>query len=942
MTKKVQEFTQQRQVIKERIAKIDSEKKEFMSKYNAYNQAKATIESDISKAYQEEQKANSELLITEKRISHIQSRLPEIEMQINEIQQKQKDIREESTKQKEELEKTKQIQNEFDNKIKNLDSERGDILKQQSEITKKKIEGDKKIKILYEKLNSAKIEFAKTKSNKQDIDDKIALNTNKKSNFEIGIAKLYSVQEKLQSLKTNHQSTINELKSRIIRLDSKKERIERDVDELETILAKSTKAASQYETKIKVVKSIMHEDYSIAKLKQDAQELGIKGLVYEMITWDKKYERAVLAAGSDWIKAIVVNDFTTLVSLAEYARFKKLPKLKIIPYEIIAKFKLDTTNRHQEKGVIGILSDYVKCDPKYLALKTFLFGNVILTESRETANKISKAGYKTVTIHGEFFEAKTSAVIVDNNSKISRLTKIISMSGSVEGLLQSISLLKRYIQKRKNMLKKAQKSIAKHKERLAISETGLATSNQSYNDLKDKIEYTEKLHKTLQDRVDELLHKKERFSKDLIRNESYITSLDERVRLVEENYTEGEQQRIADEISRLNEKKSQLESERSQIMEQFQKQSSSMASLSSDELREENNIQNLQKEQLGLKAESQNLEPKVIELRELKNTNNDKIVELREEQNKLISSTFGSSVPQLEEYDTSLKDLNKSERYLTNEINSLERKLDAFARDLDSLNENRTRLQQTLDAFGFTKKQDIETYDVEPLLVALQTEQRNLTDSLNAKAPETYIQASEGYRSMSTRKNSLEQERNSIVRFIEDVEKDKRETFLNAFDSVDKEIRSIFEQMTGGNAWLELQNEDDIFNSGISYLIQFPNKPKRESTSISGGEKTLAAIVFVLALQKLKPSPFYLFDEVDAHLDTPNSERLSKILEERAKTSQFIMVSLKDLVVKKAGLIYGVYPKKGVSHVITYKDKRLPSMSAQSTVSSSASSESSS
>src|SRR3546814_9528356 len=66
---------------------------------------------------------------------------------------------------------------------------------------------------------------------------------------------------------------------------------------------------------------------------------------------------------------------------------------------------------------------------------------------------------------------------------------------------------------------------------------------------------------------------------------------------------------------------------------------------------------------------------------------------------------------------------------------------------------------------------------------------------------------------------------------------------------------------------------DDLFNSGISYMIQFPNKPKRESTSISGGEKTLAAIVFVLALQKLKPSPFYLFDEVDAHLDAPNSER---------------------------------------------------------------------
>jgi len=168
---------------------------------------------------------------------------------------------------------------------------------------------------------------------------------------------------------------------------------------------------------------------------------------------------------------------------------------------------------------------------------------------------------------------------------------------------------------------------------------------------------------------------------------------------------------------------------------------------------------------------------------------------------------------------------------------------------------------------------------------------------------------------------------NAVVAFIESIEKDKRQTFLDAFDTVDKEIREIFTKMNGGNAWLELENEDDIFNAGVSYFIQFQNKPKRESTSISGGEKTLAAVVFVLALQRLKPSPFYLFDEIDAHLDAPNAESLSKIVEERSKGSQFIMVSLKDSVVEKAKLIYGVYPKNGVSHVVTYKDKRIPAMS---------------
>ena len=59
-----------------------------------------------------------------------------------------------------------------------------------------------------------------------------------------------------------------------------------------------------------------------------------------MISWDKQYERSVLAVSSDWIKAIVVKDFATLIALAEAAKSKKLPKLKIIPLDAIPKFKL--------------------------------------------------------------------------------------------------------------------------------------------------------------------------------------------------------------------------------------------------------------------------------------------------------------------------------------------------------------------------------------------------------------------------------------------------------------------------------------------------------------------------------------------------------------------------------------------------------------------------
>ena len=316
--------------------------------------------------------------------------------------------------------------------------------------------------------------------------------------------------------------------------------------------------------------------------------------------------------------------------------------------------------------------------------------------------------------------------------------------------------------------------------------------------------------------------------------------------------------------------------------------------------------------------ERSTLKTNVDSLREQQEVNAKEMSAMREREQDLIS-TPSVSMSRIREYDTELGKLRSREKSIERDLGLAARRDDVLRRDLGELSTSESSLRHICDAHD-VKDDDV---DVRSLLAALRSELDSIRD-LNSGAPAKYLEVSDGYRTTSSKKNALEAERNKIVSFIESIEKDKRKKFLDAFSTVDKEIRGVFAKMTGGNAWIELQNEDDIFSSGISYLIQFPNKPKRDSASISGGEKSLAAVVFVLALQKLNPSPFYLFDEVDAHLDTPNSERLAKILAERAVESQFIAVSLKDSIVKKAKLIYGVYPKNGVSQVVVYKDKQAP------------------
>ena len=919
LTTEVTKFDEERTVLRTEIGTLESEKSQLMGEANAYNQTKSALDTEISSAMEQYEIDNSAISASAKRIERIGTRIPELRTELDSIDDARSDIDTQIQKIKESIQETNEKKNNIGTELELVDSQRQKVLTEQSDAAAKKSEIDEKIKTLNEQLNNAKLKFSKTQHEKEQSEKIIETNSIKLNELNSGVEQLHTSKLQLESVMKNNTDTITELRSKIGNYQTKKSHTLRDMDEWAQIIEKSDQQATRYESKIKTVKGFMHEDYTVAKLKEDAESLGIEGLVYEMISWDKKYERSVLAVSSDWIKAIVVKDFATLLGIAEVAKNKKLPKLKIIPLDAIPKFTLTLP---KEPGVLGVLSDNVRCDPAYSALKTFLFGNIVLTETRDSAYNVSQSGYKAVTIDGEFFEAKGSSVVIDNNSKISKLTKLISLSSDIDGLFQSISLVKKVMLNRKQKIKKLDNTIQLNTDRLSLSEKSLTSATENYSNLKSRLTSILAMKEQLTTRISDLTSRNNIIESEVSTSESHIDSLNDRISIVEQNYAGGEQTRIASELQRINLKKTEIEQLHTTIMNEYRDKSSQLTTMETQDNREKSQSNRLHDEEHSLKSEQEELETKIKELETQKESKNEVLVKLREREQELIS-TSGSSIGQLKEYDDKLKVLSEQDKELTKQINSLERQSDSLNRDLHDLIENETKLQQILSAFGF--KKDMETFDVESIVQGLSAELSSFS-ALNAKSPQTYLEVSYGYRSMSTRKNSLEEERNSIVKFIEDIEKDKRQTFLDAFDKVDKEIRLIFNKMTGGNAWLELQNEDDIFNSGISYLIQFPNKPKRESTSISGGEKTLAAIVFVLALQKLKPSPFYLFDEVDAHLDAPNSERLANILEERSKESQFIMVSLKDSVIQKAKLIYGVFPKNGVSHVVTYKDKRMPSV----------------
>jgi chromosome segregation protein len=151
---------------------------------------------------------------------------------------------------------------------------------------------------------------------------------------------------------------------------------------------------------------------------------------------------------------------------------------------------------------------------------------------------------------------------------------------------------------------------------------------------------------------------------------------------------------------------------------------------------------------------------------------------------------------------------------------------------------------------------------------------------------------------------------------MNEVDQRKFEAFMKAFNQVSQSFNEIFSTVTSGTGRLFLEKLESPFEGGADIRLQFPGKTEMTIGSASGGEKSVGTVCFILALQAIHPMPFYIMDEIDAHLDVVNSQRLAELLRAKSKGSQFIIVSLKDVTITRGDAVYGVFIQEGVSQVV--------------------------
>jgi chromosome segregation ATPase len=161
-------------------------------------------------------------------------------------------------------------------------------------------------------------------------------------------------------------------------------------------------------------------------------------------------------------------------------------------------------------------------------------------------------------------------------------------------------------------------------------------------------------------------------------------------------------------------------------------------------------------------------------------------------------------------------------------------------------------------------------------------------------------------------------EKESIESTLNVIEDKRKETFMLTLDEIAKHFRVVYSELTGGEAALELENPQDI-ESGLMIRASPPGKKLLNIDSMSGGEKTLTAFTFLFAVQRHKPTPFYVLDEADAALDKINTKKIASLIKKQSALAQFIAISHNDSLVTEADQVYGVTMEEGESKIMGLK-----------------------
>jgi chromosome segregation protein len=214
---------------------------------------------------------------------------------------------------------------------------------------------------------------------------------------------------------------------------------------------------------------------------------------------------------------------------------------------------------------------------------------------------------------------------------------------------------------------------------------------------------------------------------------------------------------------------------------------------------------------------------------------------------------------------------------------------------------------------------DIDSDDLAGVLRSREAELKRM-GPINPLAAEEYAELSERHAFLSAQLDDLEESRSELRRIIEALDIEIHNQFVEAYTEIAAAYEENFAVLfPGGRGRLSLTDPDDPMTSGVEIGAQPVGKRVAKMSLLSGGERSLAALAFLFAVFKARPSPFYILDEVEAALDDANLRRFLRLLVSFRDDAQLMIVTHQQQTMESGDVLYGVTMEPGGSSKVIAK-----------------------
>ncbi|AXT85457.1 chromosome segregation protein SMC [Aeromicrobium sp. A1-2] len=214
-------------------------------------------------------------------------------------------------------------------------------------------------------------------------------------------------------------------------------------------------------------------------------------------------------------------------------------------------------------------------------------------------------------------------------------------------------------------------------------------------------------------------------------------------------------------------------------------------------------------------------------------------------------------------------------------------------------------------------------YERDAQVKRLRSAERSMAmlGKVNPLALEEFTALEERHQFLSEQLDDLRKTRQDLLEIVDEVDAKVEQVFTEAWYDVEREFQDVFSRLfPGGEGALILTDPQNMLTTGIDVEARPPGKKVKRLSLLSGGERSLVAVAFLVALFKARPSPFYILDEVEAALDDANLGRLLDLYEELRANSQLIVITHQKRTMEVADALYGVSMRgDGVSAVISQR-----------------------